>query len=178
MDRLKLLNFIRAKFDDNELHDLCFALNIDYDSLSGDNKAAKARELVAHCERRERLAELTQAAQRLATAGHSPTARPGGSAFNQSGQVVLGDQINVAGDYIDRSTHGDSQRRSPAPRAVPQDDQASLARLLAEARANLRLLEERMAGFVLSTDVPLQWIKEQRQLEAKIAELEKQLGRR
>jgi len=125
MDRLELLNFIRAKFDDNELHDLCFALNIDYDSLSGDNKAAKARELVALCERRERLPELERVAQRLATAGHSPTARPGASVFNQSEQVVLGDQINVAGDYVDHSTRREVRtgRRAPAAPPVPAETQ-------------------------------------------------------
>jgi len=43
---------------------------------------------------------------------------------------------------------------------VANDDAASLRRQLAEARANLRLIEEREAEYVLGTDVPLQLVKE------------------
>ncbi len=44
MDRVELLDFLRDSFDDNELRDLCFRLNITYEDLSGENRAAKARE--------------------------------------------------------------------------------------------------------------------------------------
>jgi hypothetical protein len=51
-----------------------------------------------------------------------------------------------------------------------------LRRQLAEARANLRLIEERESEYVLGTDVPLQLVKERRRLEERIAELEAELG--
>lgn len=196
MDRIELLRFLRDKFNDQELRDLCFELAIDYESLGGEGKAAKARELVAHCERRERLKELEKVAQRMLdeSAHHASTLRPSGPVFDQRGQHV-DQQINVAGDYIDRSAHGDTytvnvdhvenlaighgaQVKVERPeRALPsKDERASLQHHLTEARANLKLIEERMSEYVLSTDVPLQLIKEQRALQARLAELEQKLG--
>jgi len=58
---------------------------------------------------------------------------------------------------------------------VANDDAASLRRQLAEARANLRLIEEREAEYVLGTDVPLQLVKEKRRLQERIAGLEARL---
>jgi hypothetical protein len=52
----------------------------------------------------------------------------------------------------------------------------SLRRQLAEARDNMRLIEERESEYVLGTDVPLQLVKERRRLEERIAELEAELG--
>jgi nucleoside phosphorylase len=47
-------------FSDQELRDLCQDMGIDYESLPGEGKSAKARELVAFCERRGRISELKQ----------------------------------------------------------------------------------------------------------------------
>jgi len=47
---------------------------------------------------------------------------------------------------------------------------------LKEARENLALIEERMADYVLSTDVPLQLVKEKRHLESRIRQLERRLA--
>jgi hypothetical protein len=52
----------------------------------------------------------------------------------------------------------------------------SLRRQLAEAQANLQLIEERESEYVLTTDVPLQLVKERRRVEERIAELEAELG--
>lgn len=52
-------------FSDGELRDLAFDLGVDYESLPGQGKADKARELVAHLERRGRLDELREQLQRL-----------------------------------------------------------------------------------------------------------------
>jgi hypothetical protein len=49
----------------------------------------------------------------------------------------------------------------------------SLHRCLAEARENLRLIEERKAQHVLGVDIPLQLIKEERRLRERIAGLER-----
>jgi len=60
----------------------------------------------------------------------------------------------------------------------PLADQSRVAFLrlqLAEARANLRLVEERESAYVLNTDVPLQLVKEKQQLQRRIVELEAEL---
>jgi nucleotide-binding universal stress UspA family protein len=60
--------------------------------------------------------------------------------------------------------------------SAPKEDLPSLRRQLAEARENLRLIQERKGEFVLSTDVPLQLVKEERRWLDKIAELEQRLA--
>ena len=47
-------------FSEMELRDLCFDLYIDYDDLPGSGKRGKARELIAHLQRRGRLDELVK----------------------------------------------------------------------------------------------------------------------
>jgi uncharacterized protein YjbI with pentapeptide repeats len=59
---------------------------------------------------------------------------------------------------------------------TPEENLLSLRRQLAEARANLHLIEEREAEFPLSTDIPLLIVKEKRHLLERIAELEQQLA--
>ena len=54
---------------------------------------------------------------------------------------------------------------------------ASLRRQLAEARENLRLIQERKSEYVLGTDIPLQLVKEERQLLERIEELEQLVER-
>lgn len=44
----------------SELQDLCFELEIDYEDLPGEGQAAKARELVLFCKRRDLLAVLVE----------------------------------------------------------------------------------------------------------------------
>ncbi|MGD1994242.1 MAG: hypothetical protein PVI59_13705 [Anaerolineae bacterium] len=58
-----LRRILTLLFDDEELRTLCFDLNVDYDSLRGEGKAAKARELVALAERLGQM-ELLEAAVR------------------------------------------------------------------------------------------------------------------
>jgi hypothetical protein len=52
-------------FDEEELRTLCFDLGVDYDSLRGEGKAARSRELVAWAERRGFLEELETVLRRL-----------------------------------------------------------------------------------------------------------------
>lgn len=61
MQRAQIRETLDKYFDDGELRTLCFDLGIDYDNLSGDDKADKARELVRHCERRGRVVALYEA---------------------------------------------------------------------------------------------------------------------
>ena len=62
VDPATLRRALENKFDLEEIRDLCFDLNVDFDALRGAGK--KAREVVAYCQRRDRLEEL---ATRLAT---------------------------------------------------------------------------------------------------------------
>ena len=56
VDPAALRRTLEKKFDLEEIQDLCFDLDIDFDALPGEGK--KARELVAYCRRRDRLKEL------------------------------------------------------------------------------------------------------------------------
>lgn len=55
--RLALVEY----FNEAELQDLCFELHIDFESLPGQGKTAKARDLVQQCDRERRLSELVTA---------------------------------------------------------------------------------------------------------------------
>lgn len=63
-----------------------------------------------------------------------------------------------------------------APAKADLKEVTSLDRYLAEAEANLRLIRERKAQYVLETDVPLQLIKEERRLMVRITELKEKLS--
>jgi internalin A len=52
-------------FSNSELNDLCFDLGIDYESIKGQAKSDKARELIAHVRRHGRTDELIQLCRRL-----------------------------------------------------------------------------------------------------------------
>lgn len=47
-------------YNDSELRDLCFELNIDYEDLPGDGQSAKARELVLYARRHGLLAQMVE----------------------------------------------------------------------------------------------------------------------
>lgn len=64
-DRLDLLNTLTTKFDENELESISFALGIDYQSLSGTNKVAKARSLILFLEQRGRMDDLLATCKRM-----------------------------------------------------------------------------------------------------------------
>lgn len=57
-DRNSLLQFLVRHYSMDALKTLCFNLFVDFDNLSGDNKNAKARELILFLERNDRLADL------------------------------------------------------------------------------------------------------------------------
>jgi DNA-binding LacI/PurR family transcriptional regulator len=65
MRRFELLETLRNYFDDSELRDICFSLNVDYQSLPGASKGDKARELITFLERRERISELVETCRQL-----------------------------------------------------------------------------------------------------------------
>lgn len=49
--RGKLRRTIIACFSENDLQNICFDLNIDYENIPGDGKEAKVREILVYCER-------------------------------------------------------------------------------------------------------------------------------
>ncbi len=66
-----------------------------------------------------------------------------------------------------------------APAVTPGLDAAQAAtwtHMLANYRGHLLLIQERMSEYVDFTDIPLQLVKNQRQTEARIAEVERKLG--
>ena len=56
LDPVALRRTLDDRFDLEEIRNLCFDLNIDFDDLRGEGK--KAREVVAYCQRRSRLQDL------------------------------------------------------------------------------------------------------------------------
>ena len=58
IDPRKLLNALDVNFNEVELRDLCFDLEVDYVTLPADGKQAKARELIIYFTRRNRLDRL------------------------------------------------------------------------------------------------------------------------
>ena len=59
IDHIELRDLITVHYNDSELRTLCFDLNVDYDTLAGEEKSAKVRELISFLHRRNRLTELT-----------------------------------------------------------------------------------------------------------------------
>ena len=61
----KLLEVLSTRFDKQELKNLCFNLNIDFDNLPGEAKVDKARELLTYIIRRNEIDELLAIGKRL-----------------------------------------------------------------------------------------------------------------
>ena len=62
-DSAELTRLLRTRFDREELRTLSRNLGTDYDDLPAEGKAAKARELVGHMERRDRIPDLVKLGQ-------------------------------------------------------------------------------------------------------------------
>ena len=63
--QIDLRQTLTERFDEGELRTLCFDLNIDFQSLPGEGKADKARELTAYLERHGRLYDLLKTGPQL-----------------------------------------------------------------------------------------------------------------
>lgn len=104
----KLHQLLVEHFSQGELKTLCFYLNVDYETLDGDGKADKARELILYLERHKRIVALEDeiAKQRpdilLDMYPQVPTEHPSiqlplGNNNTQTVQNVYGDNNAVAG---------------------------------------------------------------------------------
>jgi hypothetical protein len=60
-----LRTLITTHFNDNELRNLCYDIEIDYESLPGEGKSGKARELIAYVQRRGKTSQLIAECRRL-----------------------------------------------------------------------------------------------------------------
>jgi non-canonical purine NTP pyrophosphatase (RdgB/HAM1 family) len=57
---VQLQQSILKGFDESELRDLCFMLQVDYEDIPGSTRRDKARETIMHLSRRGRLQELVE----------------------------------------------------------------------------------------------------------------------
>ena len=63
--RVKLLHILTTRCSAEDLRTLCFVLGVNHEVLPGTGKAARARELVAHFDRRQDLDSLVAALRSL-----------------------------------------------------------------------------------------------------------------
>ena len=117
-------------FNLQELEDLCFELNIRYDSLPGQEIGSKARELIGFLQRRGRLFELLEICVNL---------RP-----NFSWLEILLAKQDVDGLNISRSSRILSN--------LPQPDYTSFIGRQKELETIQRLLSPKSRHFVITID--------------------------
>ena len=63
--RIELWETLNEACTVEEIRSLCFLLGISYDAFLAETKAGKARELVAHYDRREALDDVVRALRQL-----------------------------------------------------------------------------------------------------------------
>jgi hypothetical protein len=91
----RLRRILTTRLGERELRDLCFDLGVDYDGLPGAGTGNKARELIAHLERHDRITHLIAIGKQLRPDiawEHPPGgASPASSSFHRTaGGPVLG----------------------------------------------------------------------------------------
>jgi hypothetical protein len=187
-DRPYDLGYVSIRVPHGEADGRVVPLNIRYE-IAAEDHSGEGRLTVSLQAEGTTASVFQQRVDEVGGQSQGPT-----TVFDMRGQRVE-HQVNVAGDYVDRrstvvvgdgnvvgdhsSSHVVKGRPPAADRATEDwdnDDDVSLRRQLAEARANLRLIEERESSHVLSTDVPLELVKEKRRLQQRIADLEARLG--
>ncbi|MCP4423797.1 MAG: hypothetical protein GY803_04830, partial [Chloroflexi bacterium] len=60
MNQVQLLNDLIVSYNETELRDVSFRLNVNYEDLSEMTRRGKARELIGYLKRRQRLPELVR----------------------------------------------------------------------------------------------------------------------
>jgi len=60
-----LRQFLVDRLNDEELREVCFELHVDYESLGGEGKAGKTRELILQLDRHRRIHELVELGKQL-----------------------------------------------------------------------------------------------------------------
>ncbi len=64
-DILQLYRKMEPVFNESELQELCFELNVDFESLNGSNRLDKLRALITYMNRRQELPTLVKRCQKL-----------------------------------------------------------------------------------------------------------------
>jgi hypothetical protein len=72
--QVQLFDQMLSVFSEENIIELCFRLNIDYDDLNGKNRRAKTISLIESCQQSDRLAELVELCQNERPAVSWPTA--------------------------------------------------------------------------------------------------------
>lgn len=72
IDRVQLFKLMDKHLSEEDVKNAMFDLSMDYETIPGDTKTAKIRELILHMQRRERLAELLTYCQREHTYANWP----------------------------------------------------------------------------------------------------------
>jgi len=86
-------------FDKNELGDLCLDLGVDYESLGGERKTIKIRELVLYLERRSRMDELVATCSQLRP--NAPWNTPTAPKYEPYGREMLADLRRALEEHFD-----------------------------------------------------------------------------
>jgi hypothetical protein len=131
------------------------------------NEIAEQEEAIARIQARLAQIEGHAPISPQASSAASPAGKPGATYnihIEHASNLAIGDGAWVVQGSGEAGSRGDA------------DAATSLRRELAEAEASLALIREREAQYVMEVDVPLQLIKEERRLLARIAELKAGLG--
>jgi len=134
----ELRSLLIESFDLEELHSLCFDLDINFDSLAGSTVDSKARELIAYCQRHLRLPDLLAACHQHRphivwpdlpdqTAVHPTDARSQMQAAIIKNIKALQKQINILCLLDDAPSH-EMQLLAEAIKIVLQADEALFLR--------------------------------------------------
>jgi len=99
MNLTELRQILITRFDENELRDLCFDLQVDYDGLPGEGKTGRARELIAYLERRKRLPDLIKVGKQ----GRPDVSWPGATGLAQWEPEMI---LIPAGEFLMGSDPG------------------------------------------------------------------------
>lgn len=193
MNTATIRDLLTAAFSDEELTTLCFDyFRAVYDNFSaGMSKGQKIQLLLDYCTRRDQFdqllplirernpAQYTRFESRPGRTGQTPQSKDASATSVSGGVDIQSQQTNIGGDVIGRDritiVVGGKPGISQSD-AGTEGDETSLRRQLSEAEANLKLIQERKSQYVLEVDVPLQLIKEERNLLERITDLKRQLG--
>jgi hypothetical protein len=101
MNRKELRKLLVDRFSESEIRDLCFQLEVDYESLPGSSKSDKARELILHLEGHGAYIDLVIAVQEARPSSppgevdRSPAASPSPSLPADPLEFVLADLMEL-----------------------------------------------------------------------------------
>ncbi|MCW5880545.1 MAG: hypothetical protein KIS91_06395, partial [Anaerolineae bacterium] len=128
-------------FTQEEIRDLCFDLDVDYDNLAGETKAGKIRELILYMARDGRLEDLIKRVRRMRPNAELPGVWSEDDGWDQIGWLdVLADEA-VLLDFMAKGEQAVAQAFVPMRELV--DVYSSLTPKLNEFGARMTSITER-----------------------------------